>query len=293
MSQKPLEQVQERQNAPQPKPIPQQVQTPKPAPVEAKMAPQAAPQPKPQKMAAAPKEKQFEPLNYSFQDAPTHNDLVVKGSLNAKESIKLAKGQHCVNHPWRNAYALCSVCKFPYCYVDVIEEEGKFYCLNDMKYSMEKQNTDMNPAMNKFSMVSSLIFIVNSIVLGYFMYPQAKFLFTSAISTGIISFILHVSNTYYIPIGNIALAVLGIVAAITVLRRSVYGFIFSLFISFSGLLLVLYEYLYSSVPYLFVSSILLLLSLASLTYSRMSSSQEALEDRFLSPDIEWPKPEAY
>ncbi len=221
------------------------------------------------------------------------SEKLSKASLTVGESLRLAKDQFCINHPWRHAYAVCSVCKLPYCYIDIMEDQGKIYCLNDINKAMGPSNVQANPAVNFFSILSSVIFLANSAVLGYFMYPQAKFLAETALNSGLASFIFTISNTYYIPLGNIILALFGVLAAITVLRKSFYGFGFSLMVSFTGLMLVLYEYLNSNVLYLFISSTLLLLSLVSMTYSRMSSSREIAEDQVLVPDIEWPKPETF
>jgi len=215
-------------------------------------------------------------------------------SLTVARSLKIAKSQFCVNHPWRHAYAICDVCKLPYCYVDIMEDQGKLYCMNDINFAIYNPNsTGSNPSINMFSIISSIVLLANSAVLGYFMYPQISFLAKSAANAGASSILLHLSSAYYIPLLNIAVAIFGIIAAITVLRRSIYGFGFSLFVSFFGLLLVLYEYLISSDTYLFISSTLMLISLASLTYSRMSSSKEVVEDKLLTPDIEWPKPETF
>lgn len=226
----------------------------------------------------------------------TVKNKVPSTELSAGDSLRLAKGKFCSNHPWRHAYAVCNVCKLPYCFIDIMEDNGKLYCLNDINLALEASGSS-NSAINSFSIFSSVIFLANSALLGYFMYPQAKFFVLSLIAIGsvpnLVYALLHITSSYYIPLGNMAVAVLGIVAAITVFRRSIYGFGFSLLVAFCGLLLILYEYLNSSTTYLFVSSILLLVSLAALTYSRMSSAKEVVDSKVLAADIDWPKPETF
>jgi hypothetical protein len=241
-----------------------------------------------------PRPANMELLDY-FPDRKSKaaNDIIRGGYLTEAESLKFAKGRFCENHPWRQAYALCNVCKLPYCYIEIMEDHGKLYCLNDIDLAIDTTSSQVNPALNAFSMVSSAIFLGNSAVLGYFMYPQANYLYHNAVKVGALKFLLHVSSVYYLPLANVLLAILGVVAAVTVLRRSVYGFAFSMTVAFAGLMLILFEYLSSSVPYLFVSSGLLLLSLACLTYSRMSSAKEVVEDNVLIPDVEWPRPEVF
>ncbi len=284
-------------NRPEPavqKPEPQVETTPAQQP-EQQPVQQAAPQPEPQ--ATPVQSKPYTPPRSELLYVPTvkrnsSSDMMSGGLMSEAESLRLAKGKFCENHPWRHAYAVCNVCKLPYCFIDIMEEHGKLYCLNDIDKAMEASNQTANPSINSFSILSSIIFIINSFVLGYFMLPQATYLVQNAMSVGITKFIFSISNTYYIPIGNMLIAVLGIVAAITVMRRSFYGFGFSLLVSFIGLMLVLYEYLNTSVLYLFISSVLLLLSLASLTYSRMSSAKKVAEE-VMAPEIEWPKPETF
>ena len=46
--------------------------------------------------------------------------------------VASAKGLKCSIHPWREAYAVCSKCGMPYCYVDIIKKNGKYYCLDDI-----------------------------------------------------------------------------------------------------------------------------------------------------------------
>lgn len=209
------------------------------------------------------------------------------------ESIKLAKGQFCVNHPWRHAYAVCNVCRLPYCYIDIMEDHGKLYCLNDIDQSATSSDTDLNPSVNSFTAISSVIFLANSALLGYYVYPQALYLATNAVNSGTISYLLTIGQSYYLPLANMAIAVFGVIAAFSIFRKSIYGFALGLLVSMVGLMLVLYEYLNSSVPYLFVSSALLLLSLASMTYSKMSAAKEVIEQNSTVSEIEWPKTETY
>ena len=209
------------------------------------------------------------------------------------ESIKLAKGQFCVNHPWRHAYAVCNVCRLPYCYIDIMQDQGKLYCLNDIDQSATSSDADLNPSVNSFTAISSVIFLANSALLGYYVYPQALYLATNAVNSGTISSLLTIGQSYYLPLANMAIVVFGVIAAFSVFRKSIYGFALGLLVSMVGLMLVLYEYLNSSVPYLFVSSALLLLSLASMTYSKMSAAKEVIEQNSTVSEIEWPKTETY
>lgn len=258
--------------------------------VQQEVPEQKAEKTEPQPMQESAKKPARQPAPQEF--AP--ESQFTKMPLSINDSIRLAKGQFCINHQWRHAYAVCSVCKLPYCYVDIMEQGGKLYCINDIEsVKVNQGEAAQQQSVNSFSIMASVLFIANSLLLAHFTSPQLSFMTGAAAKSGLSNFILHLSPSYYTPILNIAIVILGLIAAYTILRKSTLGLAFSLFISFGGLLAVLYEYLNSSVDYLFVSTILLLITLAAIAYSRMSSVSELSESRSLTPDIDWPKPEMY
>lgn len=271
-----------------------EVAPPSPEPVLQQQKQEAVEQeaPKTESQPAKPSEKpapEPEPVKTSSPDE------IPKTSLSISESIRLAKGQFCINHQWRHAYAVCNICKLPYCYVDIMEKDGKLYCINDIESVKMSEGELSQPqiAVNGFSIMASVLFIANSLLLGYYTYPQWIFVGDAAAKAGLLAFVLHLSQSYYTPIINGAIVLFGLIAAAAIFRKSPLAVAFSLSISFAGMLAILYEYLNSNVTYLFVSTVLLLLSLAAIAYSRMSSVSELTEPNVLTPDIEWPKPEMY
>ncbi len=220
---------------------------------------------------------------------------VPTSTMSISDSLRLAKGKFCVNHPWRHAYAVCRNCKLPYCYIYIIEDNNGMYCLNDVNLSAWNGTTNINPSLNVFSVFASLLFLANSVLLWYFMYPQAFFFGHAALSTGVIKFFTNLSPAYLIPLGTLSIAIFGILAAFAVLRRSFYALGFSLLISLTGIMLALYQYLNSSTAYFFISSAVLLLNLAMIIYSRMSAAKEFSEPRTTraNADIDWPRPETF
>lgn len=205
---------------------------------------------------------------------------------------------YCTNHPWRKAYAICDKCKLPYCYVDTIEFNKRFYCLQDIDFAakqQEKIKETVGP--NSFSIVASALFLANSILLVYFTYQQTLFLISSASSQGIsgaISFFLSLNPQYYVPLANTLIIIFGAVSAIAILSKSIPAFGFSFFFAFISLSAIAYEYLNSSVTYLLMSSIILLLTISFTTYSRMSAIGQRSEENYnVLSEVEWPKPEVF
>ncbi|MEM0154774.1 MAG: hypothetical protein QW814_02990, partial [Methanothrix sp.] len=50
-------------------------------------------------------------------------------SRSEEESEEAAEGLSCVWHPWRPAYAICNYCHRPFCFEDIVEQNGHYYCL--------------------------------------------------------------------------------------------------------------------------------------------------------------------
>ncbi|EQD58270.1 hypothetical protein B2A_04436, partial [mine drainage metagenome] len=54
---------------------------------------------------------------------------ITKGEREEREA---AEGMYCVWHPWRSAYAICHYCHRPFCFEDLVESNGNYYCLEDI-----------------------------------------------------------------------------------------------------------------------------------------------------------------
>ena len=53
-------------------------------------------------------------------------------SRSEEQSEEAATGLSCVWHPWRPAYAICNYCHRPFCFEDIVEQKGHYYCLEDI-----------------------------------------------------------------------------------------------------------------------------------------------------------------
>ena len=225
------------------------------------------------------------------------NEVTSPASANTAAQPDIRK-LYCTNHPWRQAYAICDKCRLPYCYVDMISYNNKMYCLQDIDFATKQHGLEHEEmGTNSFSVLASMLFLVNSMLLLYFTYPQAIFLLSNAANkgiTGAISFFLNFNPQYFAPFANTLIIILGFISAITILRKSVVSFGVSFFVAFISLFIVSYEYLNSSVTYLLLSSLMLLIAISLTLYSRMSAIGQHSEENYnVLPSVEWPKPEAF
>ena len=96
------------------------------------------------------------------------------------------------------------------------------------------------------------------------------------------------------PAANLLIVVVGLFCTLAILRKPLWMFFFVLMCIFGSLAIVVYEYLYTyDFTYLLASSIILLLTLVFAIYSRMAAMNQSVDEKFVIPEIEWPKPEPY
>lgn len=218
-----------------------------------------------------------------------------KAAITEKEPQKDAKSLYCINHPWRSAYGYCAKDKLPYCFVDLIEYGGKTYCLNDIDSVLRMEGSEPSkfPPNNNFSILSSILLFANVVIIFYYTRQQTEFIVSLAARQGIASFLLGLNQLYLFPVANIAVIVFGIIAALAILRRSLPLFIFAFMVTFGSIFIMVYQYVSNSVPFALISSVVLLISVSTLIYSRMSAITANVEKYLSGPEIDWPRPEVF
>ncbi|MDE1823881.1 MAG: hypothetical protein KGI00_01050 [Candidatus Micrarchaeota archaeon] len=200
------------------------------------------------------------------------------------------KNLNCISHPWRPAYAICSVCNLPFCYADIMTHNGKYYCLADIdKASMEKE---VQVQRNTFNYVTAFIFAANTVVLFLFFNQQAYYIIGYIMQSGISSLIHTYNYSYMIALADTVMLLCNAIAALVSLSRSNRAFLFSSVVVGFSMMLLVYEYLTSGTQNLLLSAVILLFALMMLTFSRMSSIG-SVADRMSVANVEWPHPGAY
>jgi hypothetical protein len=207
---------------------------------------------------------------------------------------KDVKGAFCINHPWREAYAYCAKCGLPYCFVEIMKYDGKMYCLDDIdsvqKAAGENENTVQR---NSFSMLASVLLFANIAAIAYYTWKSTALLISLILSQGVLNFFVHLNQLYLFPIANVSVEVFGVIAAFVVLGRRFSAFTFSFIVTFVSVFIMVYQYLSNSETYALISSIILMIALSAMVYSRMTSETSKSESFASAPEVEWPKPEVF
>lgn len=178
----------------------------------------------------------------------------------------------CINHLWRHAYAKCNYCKRPFCYADLVEYRGMQFCLEDAnRTGTQSKSGSITP--NRFTYLSSLIFIGVSIAVLYYTYPQTGLLFNTVYTSGIQSITLLFTYSYIVVLFTATFIVLGIISSILVLSNSAKLYYASALILVFMLLFFMYEYVSSATTssnYLFYVNIALFCNMLVLALDRFS-----------------------
>jgi len=208
--------------------------------------------------------------------------------------VASAKGLKCSIHPWRAAYAVCSKCGLPFCYVDIIKKNGKYYCLDDIS-TVEAEEVHKNVSKNNFfTGVGGIFLLFNGFYLIYIFYPQALVLYHSTLTSLTVKGMMNLIADYYYPsianlVAIIASLAAGLAAAAWGRRRLgiVIGFLISMLVS--------YEFMNSSgVNFLILPIIISFFSMILMVLGNMSAVREVnelVDEEY--KHVDWPRPEVF
>jgi hypothetical protein len=241
--QKPLQQQ------PQPQPKPQQPTTVQPQPKQNDIqqqykpsVPEVKPRPQPQPPLPKPQAKASEinpdilaslntpqpgmapPIPNEFEETSVPSAKTRHTKLSASKSKKLAKGKNCTIHPWRNAYALCAADNLPYCYEDLMDYNGTYYCLDDMEKAatLEKSTTQTAEKYSMVNMISATLFILVFPMFVYSSYntllPTVLQLYKTDVSLWIPYLLSNFQNTLMLV--GVLFSLISFLAGASILRES-------------------------------------------------------------------------
>lgn len=204
-----------------------------------------------------------------------------------KEQVKSAVKEHCVWHPWRPAYAICDYCHRPFCFEDLVEAGGLYYCLEDIDTAIQTLNIKGDEPPN-YAFIAGLALTFMFVVFFYFngiTTIQALFYAKAAGPIMFASF----NYGYDMPLVGFTISILAFLAGISIFREGraakALGFVFALFM----LLFALYDYTVTApisdlvLAFLAASALVMLISS---TYAYEPILDE-MQDRPRSKMTEW------
>ena len=201
-----------------------------------------------------------------------------KGDSRA-ESEQKAKGRYCEWHPWRPAYAVCATCQKPYCYEDISEYNGKYFCLEDIEPATVKEKPRVTFAYNKLSVVSASIFILAMLVYVYFVGNLLIYAVTNASEFGINAFIAAnfvktINLAYVFLFAGLAILIFVFIAGLLIFAQSRKGYWLAIFAASASTVFFSYVYISNFQIYGIIISALSVIGIIGLRYAISSKTTE-------------------
>lgn len=205
-------------------------------------------------------------LEVAGVEKPKRNEKLKK----ERDPRKIAQHLSCELHPWRRAYAICNYCKRAFCYEDIVESGGKYYCLDDIEKVPEAERRSQIIRYNNLSLLSSILFMLVFLVFFYYTYQQMIVVMGNLGKLGVSLFIADITNTELFLLAETALAVASFVAAVLILLNHAKSFRLSSIVGMLSVALFLYQYIYIDKIYFVAIAMMSFVAVITLTYSRVS-----------------------
>jgi hypothetical protein len=255
----------------------------------------AKPKPQPQNQEivqkAAPVQTQNQNIIPIETPKPTASPSGLSAEAVAQQSQENALNMVCVWHPWRSAYATCTLCGRPFCFPDIVELNRKYYCLEDIDNAMMKEEGVPAPNYN-LMLISGILLMFSFLVFFYFSNSQILYILTYLHRTGLPSFLAKINYSYAIALIESLFMVLCLIAGLSLFVRSKNGFYLSLFMCLASVVLFSYQYVSTGTLYLGAIAVLCFVSFGALLFSnaRVQAPSETKDQvPSLSTDqINWP-----
>lgn len=184
-----------------------------------------------------------------------------------------ASNKLCTWHPWRPAYAACAYCGNPFCFEDLVEENGSYYCLEDVDRIASYQKSYKSSFSLNTGFFAGMLFLIPMLIFIYFRIGDLVASISYMQTLGIIKFVTTLPYVYTsaFPLAGIILSFFGILSGVMVLLDTKRSGPTAL--SFGLLMAIFFSYQYAINPFFYnlgIASIstaaFLLLLTSKLTY---------------------------
>lgn len=179
----------------------------------------------------------------------------------------------CVWHPWSQAYEICSYCHKPFCFEDIVEKKGKFFCLEDVDKTPLSDNK-IQHNYGSFSMLSGVLLMLEFVIFIYFGYSQLVYQTTNILnifqnmSKGIVVLSTFTNFVNIFPILAFILTFIGLIGGIRVLINTKRSFIIGIIVSVLLVMLFSYSYITYLRVYTLVIAVISFASMVTLLLSK-------------------------
>ena len=201
-----------------------------------------------------------------------------KITKNEREEREAAEGMYCVWHPWRSAYAICHYCHRPFCFEDLVESGGNYYCLEDIdKVGAVQESNEIRKLPLNLNIVSGIIFMVPMVIVLLFSGNGLAEAIAFAQRAGFFTFISNATFAYASALVGMLLAFFCFVAGVMIFVGSKKSTWLGLSSDILTSIFFLYVFMNVHAVYALAGAIIMLVGLAVLVYSRITYQPSAEE----------------
>ncbi|MCL5102398.1 MAG: hypothetical protein M1544_03520 [Candidatus Marsarchaeota archaeon] len=200
-----------------------------------------------------------------------------------QESEEAATGLSCVWHPWRPAYAICNYCHRPFCFEDIVEENGHYYCLEDIdKVGSSSAISEISGKANyvNVGVVSGILYVAVFLLFILFASGPLSSAISYSNSVGLFTFLSTAKLYQLLLILESAGTLLAFVSGFLVLLRTKAGIALGPVSAILAILMFGYGFVAYGTLYAIIIAGIAIVALITQVYSIIGSgSQEAVEEK--------------
>jgi hypothetical protein len=243
----------------------------------------------PARKPSAPKRAKTGGERHVEQEEKPEISYAEEFGLTAQQEGKAGKESDvmCTWHPWRKAFDICAYCKRPFCFEDLVSEQGKYYCLEDMDKAAPEGTSRAYVTHSEMGVAGGIMLLASFAVFFYRYWQQLVFIGSYANRIGFFLFLKVITPAYVVVmVGGIA-ALLILISAVMVFMRSGKGM--GLGIASSIVMIAAMFYSFTTGVGIWSAAIagLSAVSLVLLAYSASAyKAEEVVADYRESPDQE-------
>ncbi len=228
--------------------------------------------------------------DFPEQEQPQQPKKPILKKREHMDSRKIAQHMSCELHPWRRAYAICDYCKRAFCYEDILEVGGKYYCLDDVDKVPEDARRRQVIKYNNLSMIASVLYMVAFVVFFFYSYNSILVLLDAIGRIGLPLFMTQLNMPRELLIGEMVLALLALGTAISILLSNSSSFKMSALVSLVsvavfGYNVSTYAVIQNAPIQMIAFAALAFVAFVILSYSRVSTESMPEEEALLEKSL--------
>ena len=235
--------------------------------------------------AKTPAGRPPQPADQSILVVPTTPESVVEEAVQSKKakgkyeakSREAASGLFCEWHPWRSAYAICYTCHKPYCYEDISEYNGRYYCLEDIDTASVNAPAEEAFEYDRLGFISAAMFLTAIFVYVFFLNNLLLYVAQNAYAVGLqnffqINFVNQINMAYLFLFGGLILVTVEFIVGVMVLAQSRKAYGFGIFAGFLSMAAFSYIYVQNFQLYGVILAAMSFIGIMTLAYSKRAAS---------------------